>query len=81
MTVVCYRWAIFFSHPKDYTPVCTTELGRVLQLQSEFAKRGVKQIALSCDSVEDHVGWCKVNSKYTHTSSYFLWRIMLAGVR
>lgn len=52
-------WAIFFSHPKDYTPVCTTELGRVIQLQDEFKKRGVKLIALSCDSVEDHKGWGK----------------------
>ena len=50
-------WAVLFSHPKDYTPVCTTELGYTAKLQAEFAKRGVKVIGLSCDSVEDHRGW------------------------
>ncbi len=50
-------WAVFFSHPADYTPVCTTELGRVGQLQSEWDKRNTKVIALSVDSVEDHQGW------------------------
>ncbi|MEM6503799.1 MAG: peroxiredoxin [Cyanobacteria bacterium P01_C01_bin.89] len=52
-------WVVLFSHPADYTPVCTTELGRVAQLQGEFQKRGVKTIALSVDSVEDHNGWTK----------------------
>jgi 1-Cys peroxiredoxin 6 len=52
-------WAILFSHPRDYTPVCTTELGRVVQLQDQFKSKGVKLIALSCDSVEDHKGWSK----------------------
>lgn len=52
-------WAIFFSHPKDYTPVCTTELSKVVELVDEFKKRNVKLIALSCDSVEDHKGWSK----------------------
>merc|ERR1711872_762243 len=52
-------WAILFSHPADYTPVCTTELGRVQQLSNEFNKRGVKLIALSCDEVESHNGWIK----------------------
>ncbi len=47
-------WAILFSHPADYTPVCTTELGRVEQLAVDFKKRGIKLMALSCDSVEDH---------------------------
>nr|AKG26774.1 PRX6 protein [Dastarcus helophoroides] len=50
-------WGILFSHPADFTPVCTTELARVLQILSEFKKRGVKPIALSCDSVENHIRW------------------------
>merc|ERR1712126_181743 len=47
-------WSILFSHPADYTPVCTTELGRAQAMSGEFAKRGVKMIALSCDEVEAH---------------------------
>lgn len=50
-------WAVFFSHPADFTPVCTTELGRTAALGSEFAKRNTKAIAISVDSVEDHHGW------------------------
>ena len=50
-------WAVFFSHPADFTPVCTTELGRTAALQSEFAKRNVKTIAVSVDPVESHRGW------------------------
>ena len=52
-------WVIFFSHPADYTPVCTTELGFTAKLKDEFAKRGAKAIALSVDSAEDHRNWIK----------------------
>ncbi len=50
-------WAILFSHPADYTPVCTTELGRTAALKDEFGKRNVKAIAISVDPIEDHHGW------------------------
>ncbi len=50
-------WAFFFSHPADFTPVCTTEMGRTSQLSAEFDKRGVKPIGLSTDTVEEHLKW------------------------
>lgn len=58
-------WAVFFSHPADFTPVCTTELGRASGLNDEFARRGVKMIAVSVDPVEDHRAWAPDISEVT----------------
>jgi len=52
-------WVFFFSHPADFTPVCTTEMGRTAQLADEFSKRNVKPLGLSTDGVEDHLKWIK----------------------
>jgi len=52
-------WGILFSHPADYTPVCTTELGKTALLQEEFAKRNTKVLALSVDPVDKHLGWIR----------------------
>ncbi len=52
-------WGILCSHPKDYTPVCTTELGRMANLTEEFAKRNAKAIAISVDGLDSHKGWVK----------------------
>lgn len=53
------NWVILFSHPEDYTPVCTTELGAFAKLEPEFTKRGVKLIGLSANTIESHDGWIK----------------------
>lgn len=58
-------WAILFSHPADFTPVCTTELSKAQNYSEEFKKRGVKMIALSCDSAESHNGWINDIKYYT----------------
>ena len=53
------KWVVLFSHPEDYTPVCTTELGAFAKLEPEFTKRGVKLIGLSANTVDSHGGWIK----------------------
>ena len=64
-------WAVLFSHPKDFTPVCTTELGYMAGLTSEFAKRNCKIIGLSVDPVEDHVEWSKdIEETQGHAVTY-----------
>ncbi|KAJ8376348.1 hypothetical protein SKAU_G00069280 [Synaphobranchus kaupii] len=62
-------WGVLFSHPRDYTPVCTTELGQAAKLSDEFIERDVKMIALSIDSVEDHRGWTKDIMAYNKEAS------------
>ncbi|KAL0596200.1 Peroxiredoxin-6 [Plecturocebus cupreus] len=57
-------WGILFSHPQDFTSVCTTELGRAAKLVPEFAKRSVKLLAFSVDRVEDHLAWSKDINAY-----------------
>ncbi len=64
-------WVVLFSHPKDYTPVCTTELGRLANMKPEFDKRGVKVVGLSVDDVESHKGWVKdINETQNCTVGY-----------
>lgn len=67
MCAFLYRWGILFSHPRDFTPVCTTELACAARISDQFKKRGVKMIALSIDSVEDHRNWSKVGDYSEHT--------------
>ena len=65
------HWGVLFSHPADYTPVCTTELGFTAKLKDEFEKRNVKAIALSVDDVESHHGWIKdINETQSTTVNF-----------
>lgn len=64
-------WAIMFSHPKDFTPVCTTEFGAVAQLADEWEKRGTKVIGVSVDGVEEHKRWIGDIERYGNTSVTF----------
>jgi alkyl hydroperoxide reductase subunit AhpC len=64
-------WCVLFSHPKDFTPVCTTELGTMARIKPEFDKRGVKIIGISVDPVEDHARWAKdIEETQGHAPNY-----------
>jgi len=64
-------WVIFFSHPEDYTPVCTTELGAMAKLEPEFTKRGAKLIGLSANTLDSHEGWIKDINEVTGSNVQF----------
>jgi alkyl hydroperoxide reductase subunit AhpC len=64
-------WGVLFSHPADYTPVCTTELGKTAQLSDEFRKRNVKVLALSVDALDRHSGWVNDINETQHTTVNF----------
>jgi len=64
-------WAILYSHPGDYTPICTTELGRTAQLSNEFAKRNTRILAISVDGIESHRGWVNDINKTQDTTVDF----------
>jgi thioredoxin-dependent peroxiredoxin len=64
-------WAVFFSHPRDYTPVCTTELGAVARIKGEFDKRDTKVIAISVDPLDSHAGWIQDINETQNTNVNF----------
>ena len=64
-------WGVLFSHPADYTPVCTTELGRTAQLKDEFAQRNTKVMAVSVDDLDSHQGWIKDINETQNTTVNF----------
>jgi len=64
-------WGVLFSHPADYTPVCTTELGKTALLQEEFTKRNVKVLAVSVDGMDKHLGWVKDINETQHVTVEF----------
>lgn len=64
-------WGVFFSHPRDYTPVCTTELGAVAKIKGEFDKRNTKVIAISVDPLDSHAGWIKDINETQNTTVNF----------
>lgn len=64
-------WVFFFSHPGDFTPVCTTEIGRTAQLAGAFARRNVKPLGLSTDTVSEHLAWIKDVNDTQHTTVTF----------
>ncbi|MEO7120667.1 MAG: redoxin domain-containing protein, partial [Ginsengibacter sp.] len=64
-------WGVLFSHPADFTPVCTTELGRTAQLQKEFDKRNVKVLAVSIDPLDKHHSWTKDINETQNTTVEF----------
>ncbi|KAH8881703.1 thioredoxin-like protein [Thozetella sp. PMI_491] len=65
------KWLVFFSHPEDYTPVCTTELGEFARLEPEFTKRGVKLLGLSANTVSSHEGWASDIKEVTGSTLSF----------
>ncbi|OIW18062.1 hypothetical protein TanjilG_19294 [Lupinus angustifolius] len=72
-------WTILFSHPGDFTPVCTTELGQMAKYCSEFYQRGVKLLGLSCDDLESHNEWIRDIEAYTVSFSHFTLVVLLYG--